>query len=313
MADIASGLHDLPDALGPAVVTIGNFDGVHLGHRQILRSVVDASESLLIEAVALTFQPHPLEVVAPERAPLALTSMRQRVALMRDQGIDRVSVLHFTKEISQLSPRAFAERFLVRKLGARQVVVGANFRFGRHQAGHVDTLRSLGHELSFDVALAETVVVDGDVVSSTRVRNLVGEGRMEAARSLLGRDFSLEGRIVSGEGIGSKRTVPTLNLEPESRVLPADGVYITRTRPEGQESYLASVTNVGVRPTFNGRRRTVETYLLGPVEESAPNAIELKFLRKIRDERKFPSAQSLRKQIEADIETAERYFQGLGE
>lgn len=313
MAEIASGRQELRDGLGPAVVTIGNFDGVHLGHRQILRSVVEASRSLAIEAVALTFDPHPLEVVAPERAPLTLTSMRQRVALMRAEGIDRVSVLRFTKEISQLSPRAFAEQFLVRKLGARRVVVGANFRFGRHQAGHAATLRSLGRDLGFEVAFAETVVVDGDVVSSTRVRNLVREGRMEDARSLLGREFALEGRIVSGEGIGSKRTVPTLNLEPESRVLPADGVYITRTRPDGYQSCLPSVTNVGVRPTFNGQRRTVETFLLGAVESSGPSAIELKFLRKIRDERKFPSAQSLRKQIEADIELAERYFRGLGE
>lgn len=313
MAEIASRPHDLPDGLGPAVVTIGNFDGVHLGHRQILRSVVQAARSLSVEAVALTFEPHPLEVVAPERAPLTLTSMRQRTALMHGEGIDRVSVLRFTKEISQLSPRAFAEQFLVRKLGARQVVVGSNFRFGRHQAGHADTLRSLGRDLGFAVAFADTVVVDGEVVSSTRVRNLVREGRMEAARSLLGREFSLEGSIVSGEGIGSKRTVPTLNLEPESRVLPADGVYITRTRPAGHQACLASITNVGVRPTFNGRRRTVETFLLGTVETTAPTAIELKFLRKIRDERRFPSAQALRKQIEADIEIAERYFRGLGE
>lgn len=313
MSAIASGPQDLPDGFGPAVVTIGNFDGVHLGHRQILRSVVGAARSLSIEAVALTFNPHPLEVVAPERAPLALTSMRQRIALMRDEGIDRVSVLRFTKEISQLSPRAFAEQFLARKLGARQVVVGANFRFGRRQAGNADTLRTLGQNLGFDVAFADTVAVDGDVVSSTRVRRLVRAGRMEEARSLLGREFSLEGKIVSGEGIGSKRTVPTLNLEPESRVLPADGVYITRTRPAGRESCLPSVTNVGVRPTFDGRRRTVETFVLGAVETSAPTAIELKFLRKIRDERKFPSAQSLRKQIEADIEIAERYFHGLGE
>ena len=313
MSAIASGAQDLPDGLGPAAVTIGNFDGVHLGHRQILRSAVAAARSLSIEAVALTFDPHPLEVVAPERAPLTLTSMRQRVALMRDAGIDRVSVLRFTKEISQLSPRAFAEQFLVRKLGARLVVVGANFRFGRRQAGNALTLQSLGRDLGFKVAFADTVVADGDVVSSTRVRKLVRAGRMEAARSLLGREFSLAGRIVSGEGIGSQQTVPTLNLEPDSRVLPADGVYITETRPEGCESCLPSVTNVGVRPTFDGRRRTVETFLLGAVESSAPNAIELKFLRKIRDERKFPSAQSLRKQIEADIELAERYFRGLGE
>ena len=304
-------LHEIPDDFGPTAVTIGNFDGVHLGHQRILQSVARAARARSLCSVALTFDPHPLKIVAPSLAPKTLTSIRQRVDLIRRQGIDRVAILAFTPELSQLSPTEFAETVLARKLVARHVVVGADFRFGRKQAGDAEMLRSLGERLGFDVATGGTVLVGGEPVSSTRLRDLVAQGRMVEARRLLGREFSLQGPIVSGEGIGSKRTVPTLNLEPESQVLPADGVYVTVTRHSGQTGHRESITNVGLRPTFEGRHRTIETFLLGEMAGPTPNAIELGFLRKIRDERRFPSAQSLREQISVDIEIAERYFRRL--
>lgn len=309
MTAIWRGLEAIPGGIGPTSVTIGNFDGVHVGHRRILRAAADTARSDSIMSVALTFDPHPLKIVSPEHAPKALTSIGQRIELIREQGIDWVAVLPFTSQLSQLSPREFAEQVLVAKLNARHVIVGENFRFGRGQAGNVATLRSLGAHLGFDVALAGTVSVGGLAVSSTRVRQLLGQGLVEQARDLLGREFCLRGPIVSGDGIGSRQTVPTLNLVPESQVLPADGVYVTATLLPGQDTCRDSVTNVGMRPTFDGRKRTVETFLLGTVEGTPPAAIELRFLRKIRDERKFPSAESLREQIRADIEVAERYFQ----
>ncbi len=259
-------------------------------------------------SVAVTFDPHPLAIVAPEHAPETLTSIGQRVELIREQGIDWVVVLPFTAELSRLTPHEFADRVLFAKLAAKHVTVGENFRFGRSQAGNVATLRSLGIQFGFEVALAGTLSVGGEAVSSTRVRDLVRQGRVEHAGDLLGRAFSLRGRIVRGDGIGSRRTVPTLNLAPESEVLPGDGVYVTASLLPGKDASRESVTNVGVRPTFDGRRRTVETYLLGTLEGTPPDTIELSFLRKIRDERKFPSAESLREQIRADIEVAERYF-----
>ncbi len=304
-------VQEIPDDFGPTAVTIGNFDGVHLGHQRILRSVARTARARSFFSVALTFDPHPLNVVAPALAPQTLTSIQQRVDLIRRQGIDRVVILQFTPELSQLSPEEFAETVLAGKLGARHVIVGANFRFGRKQAGDATTLRCLGERLGFDVATGGTVLVGGKAVSSTRVRDLVGQGRVGAARRLLGREFSLQGPIVRGEGIGSKRTVPTLNLQPESEVLPADGVYVTVTRQAGESCQRESVTNVGLRPTFDGRRRTIETFLLGEMTGPAPNAIELGFLRKIRDERRFPTAQLLREQISVDIEVAERYFRRL--
>ncbi len=306
------GLEAIPGDVGPTAVTIGNFDGVHLGHRRILRLASETARANSLKAVAVTFDPHPLAVVAPGRAPESLTSVGRRVDLMVREGIAQVAVLPFTKELSRLSPLEFCERVLVGKLAARHVVVGRNFRFGRGQSGDAETLRDLGFRLGFGTSFAGTVLVGGEPVSSTRVRNLVRQGSVERARELLGREFCLQGPIVPGEGVGTRVTVPTLNLAPNSEVLPGDGVYITQTRLDGQGNFRGSVTNVGLRPTFGGRRRTVETYLLGTVEDTTPNAIELEFLRKIRDERRFPSAESLREQILADIKAAERYFQESG-
>ena len=308
MRDAWSGLAEIPAGFGPSAVTIGNFDGVHLGHCKILAAVASFARQRGMASVALTFDPHPLVVVAPKVAPKTLTSLGQRVRLIREQGIDHIAVLPFTEELSRLSPRRFAERVLADRLAARRLVVGADFRFGCGQSGDVAELRRLGGELGFEVELAGTVQVDGEAVSSTRVRQLVREGRVREAGHLLGHDFSLQGTIVSGEGIGTKRTVPTLNMAPESQVLPADGVYITLTRQADRNAWRESVTNVGMRPTFDGQRRTVETFLLGNLSVGTPKAIELRFLRKIREERKFPSAESLREQIQIDVEVAARFF-----
>ena len=305
------GLDDLGRGFGPTSVTIGNFDGVHRGHCKILRTVAELARRDGLTSVALTFHPHPLAIVAPAKAPKSLTSIGQRSALIREQGIDKVVVMRFTPDLARLSPRGFVEKVLIGGLRARRVTVGANFRFGQGQSGTTETLRALGTEFGFAVGNAGIVSVGGVPVSSTRVRELVGRGQMSKARRLLGRLFCLSGPIVRGEGIGSKQTVPTLNIAPESEVLPADGVYVTLTRLAGERRWRESITNVGMRPTFAGRNRTVETYVLDELEAEAPNALELGFVRKIRDERPFPSAESLRDQIGIDIEIAERFFRRL--
>ncbi len=294
--------------LGPSAVTIGNFDGVHVGHRRVLQSLATIARQRSLASVALTFDPHPLAVVGPKEAPPILTPMPTRVSLMLSEGLDEVFVLPFTEELSLLEPAEFARAILVDTLDARYVAVGSNFRFGRDQAGDTRMLRSLGAELGFDVAETETAVVGGEPVSSTRVRRLVGSGCMVEADELLGRPFSLRGPVVTGAGIGSTRTVPTLNVEPETAVLPGDGVYLTLARFDAEAAWRSGLTNVGKRPTFNGQRRSVETHLLEGVASETPVKIELRFLRRLRSERKFPSAQSLKAQIAADIEFAERYF-----
>ncbi len=311
MSSAWPGLGDLPERLGPAAVAIGNFDGVHLGHQKILRAVAQAARRQGLVSIALTFEPHPLAVVAPKRAPEMLMRLEERIELIQHEGIEHVAVLPFTPELARLSPEGFAREVLAGRLRAARVVVGRSFRFGRNQAGDVAALRCLGSSLGFQVEEAGTVSVDGGPVSSTRVRRLVREGSVARARRLLGRCYSLRGPIVKGRGIGSKRTVPTLNLAPAGQMLPADGVYVTATRAADAATCRESVTNVGLRPTFGGHCRTVETFLLGELEGPAPAAIKLSFLRKIREERKFPSAESLRAQIGADIHIATRYFQRL--
>ena len=304
-------LDDVQPGFGPAVVTIGNFDGVHLGHRQVLRKAAAAAHRGGLASVALTFEPHPLAVVAPARAPKRLTSLAHKAELILSEGIDTVVSMRFTEEVAKLSPRRFAERILAGRLGARRVLVGANFRFGRNQAGSTETLRSLGRDLGFAVDSGGTLSILGKPVSSTRLRGLVRQGEMGRARRLLGRVFCLRGRVVRGAGVGSRQTVPTLNLAPDSGVLPADGVYITCTRFDGEPGWRESITNVGTRPTFQGRDRTVETYILGPVRGDPPAALELGFARRVRDERTFPSAATLREQIRIDVSVAERFFARL--
>ena len=305
------GLDDLGPGFGPTSVTIGNFDGVHRGHCKILRTVAELARRDGLTSVALTFHPHPLAIVAPAKAPKSLTSIGQRSALIREQGIDKVVVMRFTPDLARLSPRSFVERVLIGGLRARRVTVGANFRFGRGQSGTTETLKALGTEFGFAVGNAGIVLVGGVPVSSTRVRELVGCGDMSRTRRLLGRVFCLSGPIVKGEGIGSRQTVPTLNIAPEGEVLPADGVYVTLARLADERRWRESITNIGMRPTFAGRHRTVETHVLDELEAEAPNALELGFVKKIRDERPFPSAESLRDQIGIDIEIAERFFRRL--
>ena len=311
MHDAWRELADVPNRFGPAVVTIGNFDGVHLGHQQVLRRAAAAAHAGGLQSVALTFEPHPLTIVAPDRAPQRLTSLAHKADLIRSLGIGAVVCMRFTEAVARLSPREFAERVLAGRLSAKRVLVGENFRFGRRQAGNTDTLRSLGRDLGFAVECGGTLSVHGEPVSSTRVRGLLREGLVAQARRLLGRVFCLRGEVVRGRGIGSRRTVPTLNLSPDSDVLPADGVYVTCTRLDDDPRWRESITNVGTRPTFQGRSRTVETHLLQPLRGDPPDALELGFASRVRDERSFPSAELLKEQIRTDIGAAERFFRRL--
>ena len=293
---------------GPVGLTIGNFDGVHRGHQRILEVTAERARRAGWQSVALTFQPHPLAIVAPERAPELLTSAAERHKLLGEYGIGVAVVLRFDAEISRWSPEEFVERVLVEKLRAGAVVVGGNFRFGHRHAGDVAALRRLGERHGFEVAAAEPVLVHGLPVSSSRVRECVRKGAIEEARRLLGRPYALEGAIIHGHGIGAKQTVPTLNLEPDSGLRPANGVYITVARDAGSGECWRAVTNVGMRPTFNGTEPAVETFVLSDWTGPAPLRLRVEFLKRLRDERRFPSAERLKTQIMADAEKARRYF-----
>jgi riboflavin kinase/FMN adenylyltransferase len=293
------------------VLAIGNFDGLHLGHQAILRATVERARESKAVATALTFDPPPLKVLRPESAPLRLSTNTQRIAQFRMLGVEAAVVLPFTMELARLAPEDFVEQLLVRDLRVAAILVGENFRFGHRQGGNVKLLRELGERLGFDVVIIPPVVFRGEIVSSTIIRREIAAGDVSHAGRLLGRPFVMTGEVVSGTGTGSKFTFPTLNLVPEQELLPARGVYITRTCfPEDARSYR-SVTNIGMRPTFNGKALSVETHLLDFHGEIPAKRVEVRFWKRLREEKKFSGAEELREQIARDIAGANRFFTQL--
>lgn len=295
-------------SFGPSAVTIGNFDGVHRGHVELMRHVVEQARRHSVRASALTFHPHPTQIVAPDRAPKLLMTPEERAALIAQQGIEQVLILPFTQEVAALSPAAFFDTILVQALRARVVVVGDNFHFGQRQSGNIVTLSSLGAASGVEVEIVPGVYCRGSLVSSSEIRRLVRHGHMTQAERLLGRPFFLTGKIVAGEGRGARQTVPTLNLEPTAELLPQHGVYVTRTSDMDTPRRWHSVTNVGVRPTFDGRHVTVETFLLDKFDGSTPSRIRLDFFYRLRGERKFDSPAELKEQILRDVARAGKWF-----
>ena len=302
---------EVPASFGPSVVTIGNFDGVHAGHRAMLRRVSEIARERGLAATVLTFDPHPAAVLAPDRAPKLLMTIAQRVRAMEAEGVDAALLLPFSLEFARLTPEEFAAGILRDTLHARVVLVGEDFRFGHKQAGDIGTLRELGARLGFEVEPVVAVTRRGERISSSSVRRLVGEGAVSKACRMLGAPFALEGPIVKGQGIGSKQTVPTLNLDPRNEVLPKTGVYVTRARDLADGRRWNSITNIGYRPTFDGSALTVETFLLSPFDGLTPLEVEVEFLAFVRDERKFESPEALRAQIIRDAGVAARLHRRL--
>src|SRR5574341_1030601 len=232
---IYRGLDELDGGFGPCVLSIGNFDGVHAGHRRIFRRVTEVARTHGWKPSAMTFDPHPARIVAPHRAPRLLTTPEQRSALMAVEGIEQVLVLPFRNEIAHLTPEEFVREILVGKLGVRAVLVGDNFRFGHRQAGDTRMLQELGPRYGFLTEVIPAVSLRGRVVSSSEARRLIEAGNVALARRLLERPHFVEGEVVPGRGIGSSKTVPTLNLRSDAEVLPATGVYVTRTFDRSEE------------------------------------------------------------------------------
>jgi riboflavin kinase/FMN adenylyltransferase len=302
-------IHDLDELREPAgasVLTIGNFDGVHLAHQELFRKVAAAARAEHATATAVTFDPHPAKILAPERAPWQLSSLRQKTELIEKLGIERLIVLPFTEELSRLSPRDFVREILFKRLRPRAIFVGPNFRFGHRQTGDVRLLAELGREEGFSVETLPMIEVRGERVSSSRIRELLAQGEVSIAGRMLGRPYASIGAIVAGRGIGKKQTVPTLNLAPVEEQLPRVGVYVTWTRLGDQ--LHESVTNVGFRPTFGQDRLTVESFLLNFEDVIHQAEMEIRYLHRLRDEMKFPDAAALKSQIQKDARRALRFF-----
>lgn len=301
-------LDDVPAGFGPSLVSVGNFDGVHRAHAHVLREIVARARQNNAKAVAVTFEPHPARILRPDSGLKLLTPGPEKLRLLETTGIDAVLVLPFGRDLSLMTPRQFAERILKKKLRACEVHEGYNFRFGHKAAGNVEVLAQLGQEMGFDVRVYSEETLRGEAVSSSHIRKLISEGRVNRARHLLARPFSILGNPGRGRGLGSKYTVPTINLARYEELVPKDGVYITCTRVADER--FESVTNIGNRPTFGADSFAIETHLLNfhPLELTPESEVEICFLDRLRDEIKFPSVEALREQIARDVKKARRYF-----
>ncbi|HLW87982.1 MAG TPA: bifunctional riboflavin kinase/FAD synthetase [Terriglobales bacterium] len=305
---VFSKLGDIPADFGPTVVSVGNFDGLHRAHRQVLSNIVERARELGVKAVAVTFEPHPVRILRPDFSLKLLTPLPEKIRLLQASGIDAALLLPFTRDLSLMTPQQFAESILKQHLKAREVHEGFNFHFGHKAAGDVDLLADLGKRLGFSVKVYPELRLRGEPVSSSHIRKLISSGRVNRARYLLSRPFSVLSTPGRGRGYGAKHTVPTINLSRYEELLPKDGVYITRTRVA--EECFDSVTNVGNRPTFGADSFAVETHLLNfhPLELTPETEVEIHFLQRLRDEIKFPSIDALRDQIARDVKRARRYF-----
>jgi riboflavin kinase/FMN adenylyltransferase len=301
-------LDDIPAILGTTVLTIGNFDGVHRAHQKVIAEVVRRAKELNAESMAVTFEPHPTRILRPESAPKLITPLPQKLQLLERTGLDAVLVLPFSRDLSLTKPLDFAEQILARKLHAREVHEGFNFHFGHKAEGNVERLAHFGKEFGFEVRVYQEMKLRGLPVSSSSIRTLLDAGDVSRARVLLGRPFSIVSHPGRGRGYGHKYTVPTINLERYDELVPANGVYITRSRIGTEE--FDSVTNVGVRPTFGPDSFAIESHLLNfhEIELTAQTEVELTFLKRLRDEQKFPDVDALRAQIAKDVRRARRFF-----
>jgi riboflavin kinase/FMN adenylyltransferase len=298
---------EIPGIRRPSVLTLGVFDGLHLGHQEIVRTVVE--RALLVDATptVVTFDPHPRQVLKPETAPPLLQTFNQKMEGLRHLGIQQVIVLEFNQELSSLSAEEFVQRFIVDALSAREVYLGKGFAFGNQRRGNIELLQKLSHKFEFYAAEVPEVQLRGHRISSTMIRRLLKAGRVNLARRMLGRAYGIEGRVTRGHGIGRKLLYPTANLQIQNRVLPADGVYVTLSLVDG--IWRRSVTNIGKRPTFGGESESkVETHLIDYDEDLLEKTIRVRVLHRLRGEKKFSGIDQLRQQIAIDRERTIRYF-----
>lgn len=304
---VATSLADA-DVSHPSVVSIGNFDGLHLGHQEILKTVVKRSKELGVRSVAMTFSPHPMRVLAPHRPLQLISTLEQKIRLVEGAGIDLLFLARFDMEFSRLSPEEFIDKYLIHGLQARSLCVGGNFNFGHRGAGTIETLKQFHQH--FEIIEVPPVRVRGMLASSSAIRQLVGEGHVSRACRLLGRWMEIEGKLVSGAGRGRTMKVPTLNLQPDNELIPKNGVYVTRISLDGGPMRDA-VTNIGVRPTFNESNLTIETFVLDAAVPEGARTPRLVFLYRLRDEMKFPSPAALQQQIAIDVQRAQKLFRML--
>jgi len=291
------------------LLTIGVFDGVHLGHKHLISRLKELARQQGLASGVVTFRQHPQEVLSPQKKLPFLTSIAQRINLLKNEGIDAIIPLSFTARLARLSARQFLE-LLQKHLRMRGVVIGPDFALGRNREGDTETLRRLGEEMGFSVSVVPPLIIDGEVVSSTAIRKALAKGDMKRVQKLTGRPFRLQGRVVPGAGRGVKLGFPTANLDIEAeQALPPDGVYVSQAHID-ERGYF-SLTNIGKRPTFGRGERLVEVYLLDGDSDLYGRELEIDLLERLRGEKKFDTAEELKKQIAQDVERGKKWLGSL--
>lgn len=306
---ILHGLDAIDEISTPTVLTLGVFDGLHLGHQSIMKILAQRGADLGCVPTVITFDPHPRAVLHPETAPPLLQTLQQRIEGMGILGIQQVVVVKFTSEFSTITARGFIQKYLWEKCQAQEVYLGKGFAFGRGREGRIDLLRQMAGEFGFVAAEAEEVLLRSRRISSTMIRRLIRAGRVNLARRMLGRPYGIEGEVVEGRKLGRTLSFPTANLNIVNRVIPADGVYVTASLIDGV--WRQSVTNIGVRPTVGGLDRVVETHILNFEGDLYGRNLRTRFLHRLRDEKRFNGLDELRTQINRDANRARAYFQHI--
>lgn len=301
----------VPDAaIQPTVLTIGNFDGLHLGHRAMLERLTARGAELGLPTTVMTFEPHPRELFAPEQAPARLTSLREKLQLLDGCGVDRCFVFHFSRRLAGLPAEEFIDRILVRGLGAKHIIIGDDFRFGKGRAGDFAMLAGAGQARGFGVEAMHTVEVKGERVSSSAVREALAAGNLEHAAALLGHPYCIAGRVIHGDKIGRRIGWPTANIQLKRKRLPLTGVFAV-TVSGLDKRHLPGAASLGVRPTLGqGLRPVLEVNLFDFDREIYGSHITVHFLHKMRDEMKFDSLDALSAQIGRDVKDIRNYFEG---
>src|SRR5437879_5478977 len=302
---------DNADIARPTVLTLGVFDGLHLGHQRIMQTVVERARALNASPTVITFEPHPRAVLHPESAPPLLQTFDQKIEALGVLGIEQTIVIHFDKAFAQIRAEDFLRDVIDDRLHAKEVYLGRGFAFGHNREGHIELLRSVSKQLGFFADEVPEVRLRERRVSSTRIRELLNQGRVNLARRMMGRPYGVEGRVVRGAERGVTLGFPTANLHPQNRVIPLNGVYVTATLIDGQ--WRRSVTNIGTRPTFDdGAETSVETHVMNWSGDLYGDVVRVRFLHRLRDERKFESVDQLRNQIACDVARAKQFFERGG-
>lgn len=303
MGTFFSDLNQITRPLAAPVLTIGNFDGIHLGHQSLFQNVRDRAQAIQGTSLVITFHPHPAQVLRPGKAPRQIVSDEGKVELIFQYGIDSILSIPFTKEFAQIPAKVFVQDILVGLIGMKEIVVGYDYTFGKKREGNIHLLKDLGGKLGFRVHVHPPVFIGTHLVSSTRVRELITSGAMEEAKLLLGRPFGLSGTVITGKGIGrSLLGFPTANLNPKEKLMPQRGVYVVQA--EAPQGLFLGVTSVGFNPTFAGKNISVETYLFDFNEDLYEKEIKIHFLKRLRGERTFSGPETLKAQIAKDIQQA---------